>query len=577
VADRSTSTVAQFEVKSNGSAIPPAMAEDLVEITVDGSVHLPDMAVLSFVDVDFRWSSADELKPGQELRIKFGYERELEEVFVGEITAVEISGEPRGGQRLLVRGYDRAHRMHRGRRTRTFIEMKDSEIASQIAGDLGLSADVEATKTVHEYVIQDNLTDWEFLRERARLNGCELQVQEKQLVFKKPPSTPAGEIELAYGVNLLSFSAEMTAAEQVGTVEVHGWDPMAKQEIVGTSKRAAVTTDIEERSTGGDLAKRSFNDTATMVIAREHVDSPGHAEAIAQAAINELEQSFVYAEGAVIGDPKMRLGTKVKLANVGDRFSGSYYISEVTHTFAQDGFHSRFRVTGRRATDVQSVLAPSEAPGVQVLTGVVSNTNDPLDRGRVKVRLPHLGPDVETHWARVVSPGAGPNRGFQAIPEIDDEVLLVGGDIHRLFVVGGLWNQGDRPPDVTADNVSGGEVQRRLWHSRTGHRVVLDDSQGSPGIIVEDSTGSNRVKINTQENSMKIEVTGDLTIDAGGKIEIKSGLNTSIDAGTDFGAKAGTGATVEAGTQLTAKGGASASLEGGVSTQVKGPTVNIGP
>ena len=135
--DRSNSTVAQFEVRSNGTPIPQSMVDDVTAITVESSVHQPDMAVLSVIDTDFRWSAAAELEPGRELRISFGYGRDFAEVFVGEITAVEISAEPRGGQRLVVRGYDRAHRMHRmhrGPKARTFLQMSDSDIASQIAG-----------------------------------------------------------------------------------------------------------------------------------------------------------------------------------------------------------------------------------------------------------------------------------------------------------------------------------------------------------------------------------------------------------------------------------------------------------
>ena len=348
--DRSNSTVAQFEVRSNGTPIPQSMVDDVTAITVESSVHQPDMAVLSVIDTDFRWSAAAELEPGRELRISFGYGRNLAEVFVGEITAVEISAEPRGGQRLVVRGYDRAHRMHRGPKARTFLQMSDSDIASQIAGEIGLSADVTATSTVHKYVIQDNLTDWEFLRARARLNGHELQVHEQTLVFKKPPSTPADAVELRWGQNLLSFSAEMTAAEQVGEVEVRDWDPLAKQEIFGTAKRADTTTKIEERSTGGEVAGRAFNDAARAVVVGEPLESASHASAVAQAVLNELEQSFVSARGTTVGDTQLRLGSEITLADVGERFSGSYYPSEVTHTFDQGGFHSAFTIAGRRST-----------------------------------------------------------------------------------------------------------------------------------------------------------------------------------------------------------------------------------
>ena len=573
----SNATVAQFAIQSEGDWIPDIMAESVIAITIESSVHQPDMAVISLVNDQFRWSDADELAPGRKLRIQLGYEHDLTDVFVGEITAVEISVEPRGGKRLVVRGYDRAHRMHRGRHTETFLQMSDSDIASQVARSSGLEANVSATAVVHPYVIQDNLTDWEFLSARARLNGFELQVQGEQLVFKKPPSTPAADVELTWGQNLLSFSAEMSAAEQVGEVEVRGWDPLAKQEILGTAKRAETTTLTEQRTTGGEVAKSAFKDLARAVVVGEPVGSGSHAAAVAQAVLNELEQSFVSARGTTVGDTALRLGSKISVAGVGDRFNGSYFVSEVTHSYEQGGFHSAFTVSGRRSTDVHSLLAPAQQQGgTQVFTGVVSDINDPEHHGRVKVRLPHLGSNAETYWAHVVSAGAGDGRGFQNLPEVDDEVLLVGGDIQRMFVVGGLWNQQDRPPDDAEDNVSGGQVQRRVWYSRNGHRVVLDDSTGSPGITIEDSSGDNRIAIDTQANSLEIKVSGDLTIEAGGKIAIKAGRDLAIEAVTALSATAGTSALIEATTQLNLEG-LTSTLKGDAQAVVKAPSVNIGP
>ena len=44
------------------------------------------------------------------------------------------------------------------------------------------------------------------------------------------------------------------------------------------------------------------------------------------------------------------------------------------------------------------------------------------DLGRVKVKFPFLSDEDDSHWARVLSAGGGPERGFWFLPEIDDEV-----------------------------------------------------------------------------------------------------------------------------------------------------------
>ena len=250
----------------------------------------------------------------------------------------------------------------------------------------------------------------------------------------------------------------------------------------------------------------------------------------------------------------------------------------MTHRYSQEGYRNAFVVSGRRPTDVFSLLAPQQRPGVQLLTGVVTNNSDDRDRGRVKVRLPVLGPDVESHWCRVAAPGAGADRGIEFLPEVDDEVLVIGSDINQLFVLGGLWNQSDRPPELTSSAVSGGAVERRVIRSRTGHTVLMDDSTGSLGITIVDSTGNNRIALDTQANSLEIAVDGDIKIGAGGAIEIRAERDITIEAATELRASSRSGATsIEAGTQLALKGNATASIEGGARAEVKAPSLNIGP
>ncbi|HEY2902656.1 MAG TPA: phage baseplate assembly protein V, partial [Polyangia bacterium] len=78
--------------------------------------------------------------------------------------------------------------------------------------------------------------------------------------------------------------------------------------------------------------------------------------------------------------------------------------------------------------------------------------NDPDGIGRVKLTLPwapDTGSESYETWGRVATLMGGNNRGSWFIPDKGDEVLVAfeGGDPRRPFVLGGLWNGKDKPPE----------------------------------------------------------------------------------------------------------------------------------
>ena len=87
-----------------------------------------------------------------------------------------------------------------------------------------------------------------------------------------------------------------------------------------------------------------------------------------------------------------------------------------------------------------------------VYPALVTDIKDPDNQGRVKVTLP-WSPDTGSNryeaWARLATMMGGNNRGTWFIPDVNDEVLVLfeGGDARRPYVVGGLWNGSDAPPD----------------------------------------------------------------------------------------------------------------------------------
>jgi uncharacterized protein involved in type VI secretion and phage assembly len=171
---------------------------------------------------------------------------------------------------------------------------------------------------------------------------------------------------------------------------------------------------------------------------------------------------------------------------------------------------------------MSDLLAASERDGrfYGVTVGIVTNNKDEEGLGRVKVKFPWLSETDESYWARVLSPMAGKERGIYFLPEVNDEVLVAfaHGDMESPYILGALWNGEDKPPETNSD----GKNNRRMIKSRSGHQIILDDTQDKEQIIIRDSTEKNQIIIDSKENTLSIKVEKDITIEAKGKITIKS-------------------------------------------------------
>ncbi len=186
-----------------------------------------------------------------------------------------------------------------------------------------------------------------------------------------------------------------------------------------------------------------------------------------------------------------------------------------------------------------------------VAPGIVTNNQDPDGLGRVKVRFPWLSDNNETDWIRVATLMSGSNRGTFFLPETGDEVLIAfeHGDINHPYVIGSLWNNTAQPPESNQDggnNIrkiksrSGHEIifndndsssQEKIEiHTKAGHKILLDDSSGQEKIEIVDKTGSNKMTIDSVQNSINIECRMQLKIKAN-IIEISSDSMMTIKAG----------------------------------------------
>ena len=515
------SLLSHFHLEVGGQALPEAKRADLLDITVESSLHLPDMVIIRLSDPEFEWIDSDTFKMGAEIIVTAGYEssNDLKRIFCGEVTAVEMDLNAATTPTVLVRGYDRSHRLMKGRQSRSFLNMKDSELASKVAGEAGLSCKSDATATKHEYIFQNNQTNWEFIQERARRNGFECFVDDqKQLHFRKPKQTSAPVVPLEWGRDLISFRPRITAARQVKDVTVMGWDPKAKKEIVGKASSPVGEPSVAAQK-GPAVAGSVFGGPKMIVVDRP-IHSKPEADDMAKSILNELAQDYLTAEGVAYGEPALKAGSQIEIKNLGKKFSGKYYITSATHTWNPDeGYTTSFVVGGRHPQNIADLLAESAGGGDRsgksvlnpaggnIVVGVVTNNDDPTGNGRVKVKYPWLVEGHDSHWARLATPMAGPKRGFYWIPEINDEVLIAfeHGDMHRPYVIGCLWNGKDLPIKSNKECVKSSLVNLRLIKTRYGHDIILDDTKGKEKIQIKTPYG-HLIEIDDTQRSQLIRV-----------------------------------------------------------------------
>ena len=547
------------------------------EVVVDTSLHLPDMFSISLDDPTLHWIDYPLLDIGKSVEISgkaAGGSTTTRLITKGEITAIEPELIEGTGTTVIIRGYDKSHRLHRGKKTRVFLQMTDSDIVKKIAAESNLTSQVEATSKVHDHVFQDYQTDMEFIRGRAQRNGYYTYVEDGKLHFCREVSSSGQVVVLEWGKNLIDFQARFTTAEQVNKAVVHGWDVEKKQAIIGEKTTPRGTPTVNGENHGGKVAQNAFNIQTEEVTNNQPVWSQAEAEVMAQSILDEKCHTLFQAEGTCNGNPGVRAGAEIEIKGIGQRFSGRYLVTRAIHCYDVSGYNVKFEVSGYRANTLSQLLTSHDDSKYGVVVGIVTNANDPKNLARVKVKYPTISDQLESDWARLLTPMAGAERGFEFIPEVNDEVLVAFeyNDINRPYILGSLWNGKDKPPDPGAV-ASDGKVNKRIIHSRSGHIVTLDDTDGKEKISIIDKTGNNSIEIDSVKNTLTIKTDGAISMETQDDITFK-GKNINLDATMNASMKAQSNLNLEATSKATLKGtmGTDVQSDGQVNVKATGMT-----
>jgi Rhs element Vgr protein len=486
-------------------------------------------------DADFPLSDNDNYKPGNQIEIQLGYHGQVDTVFKGIIVKHGIKVRQNGISLLIIEAKDMAITLTANRNSAYYINQKDSDVISTLAGSL--ATDIATTDVTHPQLIQFDSTNWDFILTRAEANGMLVLTDDGKLIIKKPSTTGSSALTVTYGQDMFEFEAEMDARRQIAGVSSISWD-YTQQQTEQSSQGSATFAD------NGNI---SISDLGKVLNAQVLLNHPGH---LTQAQLQDWSDAYELknylsknvGRVRVQGNASLKPGSLIALKGVGDRFSGNVFVSGIMHVFdgewltdvqfgwSEDWFYKK--------EDVMNKPNAGLLPGVNgLLIGTVLDTNDTnAGQYRVKVQVPTITSGNDGMWARVATLDAGDNRGSYFRPQASDEVVLgfLNDDPREPIILGYLHSSSSKQSPLPVDT----GAEQYGFVTKSGVKLIFDDTNkrmtlsvttamGQKSVVINDDSGALSMTDENQ-NSIKMDSSG-ITIQAGiGNVIIK-GLQVMIN------------------------------------------------
>lgn len=265
---------------------------------------------------------------------------------------------------------------------REFLNLADSEIVAQVISNGGypLTLDIDPTTGKKTRIQKSGMSDFDFVTELARINGFEFYVNRAEgggdtLHFKRrDPESQAATYVFKYLTDgdgtLLSFSPERTSIDQALALEVLWFNPsenrVMRQRVTAsdvfpkkakkrkkkattedrgpgaetgiTSTFGGIPTDVidEEIASGSEVRVVAFG-ANVKIISDRPFKSEEDVKKFAEEWFKEDGRTYIIGTGRVVGAETLRPGQVHRLEGIGNRLSGDYYFSRVTHKLTASG------------------------------------------------------------------------------------------------------------------------------------------------------------------------------------------------------------------------------------------------
>jgi phage protein D len=358
------------KVSVGGSPMEVGDQARLVRARVELDSNLLAETHLLFMDPELALINGAVFDSGKPVALKMGFGSSAGDVFTGEVVRLEPQFRRDQPVSLMVVAQDSLHRLALKQNTRAFNDADASDVLTAVAQENGLSADAPSGTKGH--ILQNNLTDAEFLKRIASRMGLTLKLEDKKLSMSATASASAIQLSLADGVKKIKVKRK--AQGQVATVTVHGWDEKNKQEVTGTAQPQGPTGKGAQ-----DYGKGTLSDTSGDLLPID-VSS---AEEMAKGRMKKIAEGFTVLSAEMIGDARLVPGASVEFDKLGAGCDGKYRIERARHEFSKQGYFVKFDAVWTGPKDPPPAAA---APAPKPYTPPKPVANGRLTRPRWKRR-----------------------------------------------------------------------------------------------------------------------------------------------------------------------------------------------
>ena len=520
----------------------------------------------------FEITDSDIFKPGANVEIKLGYHSRNDSIFQGIVTRQVIRIDSINTSKLQVICKAEAQKLAINRKNAIFQNIKDSALIEKITGSHGITADITETQVLHEEIVQYYATDWDFILNRAEINGLVVITDGGKLTAAEPAVSDSPALQVQFGYDVIEFDGEIDATHQYSEVQGNAWDMSSQRVIHASAEEPAVNEqgDITGPELADVLTAGTNNLWASVPITQDSIQVWADA-ALLKSRLSRFKGSVTFH-----GSSKAKVNATIKLMGLSNRFNGNALISGITHTVEDGQWRTEVKIglSAEWFTEKHSVSAPAASgllPGVKGLqTGIVRQTSeDPDNDFRVQVEIPMLGEEGLAVWARLATFYAGDSIGAYFMPEVNDEVILgfMNEDPRFPIIIGCVYSRSIPAPE-TPDQ----ENSIKTLITKSNLQLKFDDKNK---VITVVTPGGNTMVFSdqdkgitvTDENSNKIQMNNEgVTIESQSNLTLKATREISIQ---------GASIKVNGKESVSIDGSAGCTLSSSGETSVKGSTVMI--
>ena len=345
-ANRNLPLVASFGVLLNNRPLGKDVTAWMMNVVIEDDLDLPGMFSIELVSRQDEhgtvpWTDDARFALGTSIALSIGYGDRLETLLAGEITALEPVFHIGGPPMLTVRGYDRRHRLNTVRRTRSFVDHKDSDIVAEVCRAMRIKNRTTDSGVTHPYVLQADQTDLELLLDRARRSHFQISMEGETLVYGPVANAGTDVATLTLEDDLIDFQPRLALVPLTQLIG-RGWDPKEKQTFTASASSTKDPRKMGEQP-AADAAKRFVGDSVETLVRSPIVSRP-EADQVVQGQFEAAALDYIHAAGSCRGRTDIRAGKVIRIEQVGKRFSGPYYVTSAIHGYTKrHGYITTFR------------------------------------------------------------------------------------------------------------------------------------------------------------------------------------------------------------------------------------------